>query len=87
MSEVLIPILGIIFGVGGPVLLAALCFPSIRSAVADRLRGDAHIEASDPEVVAQIAALRGEIYALRTEVAVISRALPGVSPQAGQLRG
>jgi hypothetical protein len=55
--------------------IAALCFPSIRSAVADRIRQRTlrHAEATD--VVAQLAVLRGEVYALRVELAQTTQAL------------
>lgn len=52
--------------------LGALCFPSIREAVAARLRG--HVtDDVDLAILSEIRALRGEVYALRSEVAVIAR--------------
>jgi hypothetical protein len=83
----LIPILAVV--VGGPVvvLLGVLLFPSTRAAFARRLAGRgagalddqavAHLVSTD----ANVTALRSEVYALRCEVAAISRALPA-GPQA-----
>jgi hypothetical protein len=72
----LIPILGIVFGVGGPVLLGALFFPSIRAAVARRIEGrSAHDEAA-------VIALQLQVEALEAEVSRLTRALPS-HPAAG----
>ncbi len=78
----LIPIFAAL--VGGPtvVVLGVLLFPSTRAAFARRLAGRgagalddqaaAHLASTD----ANVTALRSEVYALRCEVAAISRALP-----------
>lgn len=68
---ILIPILGIVFGVGGPTLLIALCFPSIRQAVTRRLAGRS---ASDDEA---IVTLQIRVRALEGEVDRLSHLLPG----------
>jgi hypothetical protein len=84
--DVLVPAIGIVFGIGGPLVFAALCFPSVRSAVVDRLRGGAPRSGeADHAVAAQLAALRSEIYALRTEVATLARALPPNSNPSAQI--
>jgi hypothetical protein len=68
--ELLIPILGIVFGVGGPLVLGALFFPSIRAAVARRIEGrSAHDEAA-------LIALQLQVEALEAEVQRLTRALP-----------
>jgi len=57
-----------------------ICFPSIRAAFVERIRsrGLRHAEATD--VVAQLNALRGEVYALRSELAQVSHAVGAGSP-------
>jgi hypothetical protein len=58
---------------GGASFFALMCFPSFRGAVADRLRQRTLRHADATDVVAQLAALRGEVYALRTELAQTTR--------------
>ena len=78
----LIPIVAV--AVGGPVtvLLGVLLFPSTRAAFARRLAGRSAGELDERAVAqlestdANVTALRSEVYALRCEVAAISRALP-----------
>lgn len=82
-----IPILAVAIGCPTLVLLGVLAFPSTRAAFARRLGGRtvgemddramAHLASTD----ANVTALRSELYALRCEVAAISRALPP-GPQA-----
>jgi hypothetical protein len=57
-----------------------VCFPSIRAAFVERLRSRTlrHGEATD--VVAQLNALRGEVYALRVEIAQVSHAVGAPPP-------
>ena len=83
----LIPIVGTVFGVTGLVAFAALCYPSIREALADRLRHRGLADtAESPAMIAEVRALRGEIYALRSEMAILSRALPAAgSGSSGRL--
>ena len=75
--EQLIPIIAIVFGVSGGVCIAALFFPQLREALADRLRARGGAAATEvTAAVTEVRALRGEIYALRSELAAVSRALP-----------
>jgi hypothetical protein len=78
----LIPILAVVFGCPAIVVLGMLCFPSTRAGLAKRLAGRAAGEL-DVEAMGHIAsteanvtALRSEVYALRCEVAALSRVLP-----------
>ncbi len=83
----LVPIAGAVFGGPTVVVLGLLLFPSTRAALARRLagrgagplddQGAAHLASTN----ANVTALRSEVYALRCEVAAISRALPP-APQA-----
>jgi hypothetical protein len=58
-----------------------ICFPSIRAAFAERLRSRALRHADATDVVSQLSALRGEVYALRVELAEVKRAVgAGPSP-------
>jgi hypothetical protein len=62
---------------GAFMFVCAMCFPQIRAAFADRLRGRSGAGAAEvATTVAEVRALRGEIYALRSELAAVSRALP-----------
>ena len=74
-----------LFGVGLFTAFGLMCFPSIRGAVVERFRHRTlrHAEATD--IVAQLAALRGEVYALRSELARATQGLPpgGAPPQLG----
>lgn len=77
INGALIPIFGIVFGVGfgvgGPIFLALMAFPSIRGAFVRRLSR----AALDESVVA----LQLHVQALQSEVDRLSRALP--PPYAG----
>jgi hypothetical protein len=81
MKEVIALMIPII-ACGTTVLLAALCFPSTRRSLAAWLHGRASGDMDGPVATqlasanAQLAALRGEVYALRCEVAVLAQALP-----------
>ena len=82
--EQLIPIVAIVFGVSGGVCIAGFCVPSIRGALADRLRGRSLSAAAEvTAAVAEVRALRGEVYALRSELAAVSRALPAAGTAPG----
>jgi hypothetical protein len=59
---------------------AALCFPSIRGGVSDWLSNRGLRNADAEHVTAELAALRGEVYALRSELATVARALVASSP-------
>jgi hypothetical protein len=72
---------------GGAVFtLVALLFPSIRGAVADRLRHRGLRDADAVVMAAQLQALRGEVNALRTELAERDRLGPA-NPPAGRIEG
>lgn len=80
--DALVAIVGTVFGVSGTVAIAALFFPSIREALAERLRHRGLADTAESSaMIAEVRALRGEIYALRSEIAVLSRALPAGSSQ------
>jgi hypothetical protein len=71
IAQIVVPSLAIIvFGACG-----LICFPSIRAAMAERLRLRALRHADATEVMSTLNALRGEVYALRTEVAEVRRAV------------
>ncbi len=71
---------------GAMFTLVALLFPSIRGAVADRLRHRGLRDADAVVMAAQIQALRSELYALRTDLAERERLGP-VNPPAGRIEG
>jgi hypothetical protein len=62
-------------GITASFCFAALCFPSIRGGVAEWLSNRGLRKADAEQVSAELAALRGEVYALRTELASVARAL------------
>lgn len=66
-------------GVGIFACFGLMCFPSIRGAVLERFRQRTLRHADTADIVAQIAALRGEVYALRSELARATGALPSGS--------
>jgi hypothetical protein len=78
----LIPILSVVIGGPTAIILGVLLFPSTRAAFARRLAGraagdlDEHTVQLLASTDANVTALRSEVYALRCEVAAISRALP-----------
>jgi hypothetical protein len=65
-----------VLGLGGLTLFSLMCFPSFRGALVERMRQRTLGHADSADIVAQLAALRGEVYALRTELAQATRA-PG----------
>lgn len=72
LAEIIVPSISIlVFGAFGLV-----CFPSIRAALAERMRQRTLKHADATDVVSQLSALRGEVYALRAELADVKRALP-----------
>jgi len=93
MLALLIPLVAIPLGCLTTVLIAALLFPTTRHALANwihrrggggELDSDALVQLASAN--AQLGALRGEVYALRCEVAAIAQALPSV-PRAPALPG
>jgi hypothetical protein len=79
IAEIVVPAISIVcftaFGL--------MCFPSVRAGFLERMRerGLRHADATD--IVAQLAALRGEVYALRGELAQATRPLSaGQAPPA-----
>ena len=73
---------------GAFMFVCAMCFPQIRTAFADRLRGRSSPAAAElTTTVAEVRALRGEIYALRSELAAVSRALPPAGTAPGSRLG
>ena len=80
--DILVPLVAIPIGCGLTAFIAALIFPSTRSAMAAWLHRKANPDALDASASAQLMALRNEVYALRVEVAAVSQALPHVVPQA-----
>ena len=88
-------LIGPIIGMGAATFFGLMCFPTFRAAFVERMRQRTlrHSEATD--IVAQIAQLRGEVYALRAELAQATRALPpgngnapvSSSPTQGRLVG
>jgi hypothetical protein len=65
----LVPIVAIVFAVGGPMALGALAIPAIRTAVARRIGGHT---AEDEEL---LTALKLRVDALESEVDALNRAL------------
>jgi hypothetical protein len=78
MLDGIVTLVGAAMCIGALLLFAGLCFPSLRSALVERLRGHGQgpIEAV---LLAEVRALRGEVYALRCEVAPLA----GVSQALG----
>lgn len=68
--------------IGAATFLGFMCFPSARAAFVERIRQRTLRHGDATDVVAQLAALRGEVYALRTELAQVARALPAGPPAA-----
>jgi len=66
---------------GGAVVLGLMCFPVIRTAVAERIRHRTLRHADAADITAELAALRGEVYALRTELAQTSHAVAALNEQ------
>jgi hypothetical protein len=77
----LIPLVVGTMGIIASFSFAALCFPSIRHGVSDWLSNRGLRNADAEHVTAELAALRGEVYALRAELATVTRALVGNTPQ------
>jgi len=67
--EALAQVVAAVLGLGGATFFALMCFPSFRGAVVERMRQRTLRHADATDVVAQLAALRGEVYALRAELA------------------
>lgn len=58
-----------ISAIGAVTFLCSLCFPSFRAVIVERMRQRTLRHADATDLGAQIAALRGEVYALRSEIA------------------
>ena len=71
---------------GAAFSLVALLFPSIRGAVADRLRHRGLRDADAVAMAAQLQALRSELLALRSELAGRERLGPE-NPAGGRIEG
>jgi hypothetical protein len=78
--EQLIPLVVGTMGIVASFSFAALCFPSIRNGVSDWLSNRGLRNADAEHVSAELAALRGEVYALRAELATVTRALVANAP-------
>lgn len=77
IAEIIVPTVSVVMcGAFG-----MFCFPSIRTAFADRLRSRALRHANATDLISQLSALRGEVYALRVELADVRRVVgAGPSP-------
>jgi hypothetical protein len=83
IAEIVVPSLAVVcFTVFGLV-----CFPSIRAGFLERMRLRTMRHADATDVVAQLAALRGEVYALRAELAEQTRAISAGQAPPGRLGG
>jgi hypothetical protein len=68
------------------LFFGAMVFPSMRQALAARLRGKRGSDPDDAAAVSeQLMALRNEVYALRCEVAAVAQALPARDQVAGRI--
>ena len=76
----LVPLVVGTTGIIATFSFAALCFPSIRAGVSDWLSNRGLRSADAEHVSAELAALRGEVYALRAELATVARALVANAP-------
>jgi hypothetical protein len=72
-------------GIVATFSFAALCFPSIRGSVAEWISNRGMRNADAVAVTEEMAALRGEVYALRAELGTIARTLgaPTTPPRLG----
>lgn len=73
-------VVGPIVGVGTVTFFGLMCFPSVRAAVVERLRQRSLRHGDAADIAAQLAALRGEVYALRTELAKATQTLASGNP-------
>jgi hypothetical protein len=60
---------------GGATLVCLMLFPSLRGALAERIRQRPLRTADVADIGQQLAGLRGEVYALRAELAQATRPL------------
>jgi hypothetical protein len=82
MNDV-VTLLGAGMCIGGLLLFTGLCFPSVRSALVERLRGHGQ-DSTGAVLLAEVRALRGELYALRCEMAPLAGASQALGlPSAG----
>lgn len=66
---------------GGATLVCLMLFPSLRGAVAERIRQRGLRSADATDITQQLAALRGEVYALRAELAQATRPIGSPNPE------
>jgi hypothetical protein len=83
IAEIVVPSLAVMCFTA----FALMCFPSIRTGFLERARIRALRQADAAEVSAQLAALRGEVYALRAEIAQQSRTLQAGQAPPGRIGG
>jgi len=77
---------GAIFGGCVFLTFTALCFPSVRGALVERLRHRGLRDADAVTLGVQLQALRGEVSALRSEIAERDRLIPR-HPPSGRIEG
>jgi hypothetical protein len=70
-----------VLGLGGLGFVSLMCFPSFRGAIVERMRQRTLRQADATDVAAQLAALRGEVYALRAELAQGARPVGALKDQ------
>jgi hypothetical protein len=75
-----------ISGIGAVTFLCSLCFPSLRAVIVERIRQRTLRHADATDLGAQIATLRGEVYALRSELAQRAIAPSSEEAQSGLAR-
>jgi hypothetical protein len=83
--EALAGLAAAVLGMGGLAFFSLMCFPSFRGAIVERMRQRTLRHADATDVAAQLAALRGEVYALRAELAQGARPVGALSDHAEDL--
>jgi hypothetical protein len=78
IAEIVVPTVSVV----SCAVFGLFCFPSVRAALTERMRQRTLKHAEAVDIVAQLSTHRGELYALRGEIAEVRRALgPGTQPQ------